>query len=95
MALSHLRLACRCEGILRRSHNAAGAGLFWCIYMYCFWRMGTYLPGVPAPVQGIFKMQQVSVPLCVSSRGVASWVSVYVLPLYLRVWVPKCEHLSS
>ncbi len=34
--------------------------MLWMGLMYCFWRMGTYLPGVPAPVEGIFKMKQVS-----------------------------------
>ena len=46
-------------GALSRSHTAIGAAAFWLLFMYCFWRMGTYLPGVPIPTNGIFKMQQV------------------------------------
>lgn len=35
-----------------------GAALVWAGFMYCFWRLGNYLPGVPPPTDGIFRMQQ-------------------------------------
>lgn len=46
-------------GLVRKAHTLAGAALVWCGFVYCFWRMGTYLPGVPPATQGIFRMQQV------------------------------------
>ena len=52
------------KATLRREQAAAGAVVLWMGLMYCFWRMGTYLPGVPAPVEGIFRMKQVSREAC-------------------------------
>ncbi len=46
-------------GSLRRGQVATGAFVVWCCFMYCFWRLGHYLPGVPPATNGIFRMQQV------------------------------------
>lgn len=57
-----LGCACVCfvlAGMLARTHTLLGAGAFWALYMFCFWRFGAYLPGVPPSAQGIFRMQQV------------------------------------
>lgn len=45
--------------ILRRSQALVGACLFWICFMYLFWRMGCYLPGVPEPSEGLFRVKQV------------------------------------
>lgn len=48
-------------GSLRRGQVATGAFVVWCCFMYCFWRLGHYLPGVPPATNGIFRMQQVRI----------------------------------
>ena len=74
-----------------------GAGLCWLAFSYCFWRMGIYLPGVPAPTaqQGAISMQQ-----AVSRVGVlgtwmiailSGWASVSVPYSYLSLFVRPVE----
>ncbi|GAX79959.1 hypothetical protein CEUSTIGMA_g7398.t1 [Chlamydomonas eustigma] len=70
-------------GNMQKTHIAVGAGFVWMLYMYCFWRMGTYLPGVPVPEQGIFKMQQ-----AVSRVGVLGTWMIAILSGYATVSVP-------
>lgn len=50
------------SGTLRGKYAKRGALVVWLAFMYCFWRVGTYLPGVPPPVDGVFMMKQVRVP---------------------------------
>lgn len=39
---------------------AAGAALFLGAFMYGFWRIGIYWPGVPPPDHGFFRLKQVN-----------------------------------
>jgi hypothetical protein len=51
--------------------------------MYCFWRIGHYLPGVPPPTGGVFKLQQ-----AISRVGVMGTWMIAVLSGYAAVSVP-------
>ncbi len=46
-------------GKIQAVRAAAGAALFLAAFMYGFWRVGTYWPGVPPPEQGFFRLKQV------------------------------------
>ncbi|KAG2434194.1 hypothetical protein HXX76_007920 [Chlamydomonas incerta] len=70
-------------GTLRRGQVAVGAGLVWAGLMYCFWRLGNYLPGVPPPTDGIFRMQQ-----AISRVGVMGTWMIAVLSGYAAVSFP-------
>ncbi len=60
--------------------------------MYCFWRMGTYLPGVPASDQGIFKMQQVPETL---SHVECARTALTSLPLWIAQAVSRVGVLGT
>lgn len=51
--------------------------------MYAFWRMGTMLPGVPPPDEGIFRMKQ-----AISRVGVLGTWFIAVLSGYAAVSLP-------
>ncbi|GLC40488.1 hypothetical protein PLESTF_000807700 [Pleodorina starrii] len=70
-------------GSLRRSQVAVGAGLFWLAFMYCFWRLGNYLPGVPPATDGVFHMRQ-----AISRVGVLGTWMIAVLSGYAAVSFP-------
>mmetsp|Transcript_13087 Transcript_13087/g.28118 ORF Transcript_13087/g.28118 Transcript_13087/m.28118 type:complete len:483 (+) Transcript_13087:244-1692(+) len=76
------RILCS-TGTLRPLHAAGGAALVWGAYMYCFWRMGNSLPGVPAPDEGIFRMKQ-----AISRVGVLGTWMIAVLSGYAAVSLP-------
>jgi hypothetical protein len=44
---------------LQSSHAAGASLLFLGIFMYAFWRIGRYWPGVPPPERGILRLEQV------------------------------------
>ncbi len=46
-------------GKLRKGYAAVGALAFLAAFLYGFWRVGKYWPGVPQPVDGIFRLSQV------------------------------------
>ncbi|GIL86083.1 hypothetical protein Vretimale_13894 [Volvox reticuliferus] len=70
-------------GSLRRGHVAVGAVLFWAAFMYGFWRLGTYLPGVPPATEGVFRMKQ-----AISRVGVMGTWMIAVLSGYAAVSFP-------
>ena len=49
-----------CAGKIQAVRAAAGAALFLGAFMYGFWRIGIYWPGVPPPDHGFFRLKQVS-----------------------------------
>ncbi|EFJ39961.1 hypothetical protein VOLCADRAFT_70166 [Volvox carteri f. nagariensis] len=70
-------------GSLRRGQVAVGAALFWAVFMYGFWRLGTYLPGVPPATEGVFRMKQ-----AISRVGVMGTWMIAVLSGYAAVSFP-------
>lgn len=48
-----------CAGKIQAVRAAAGAALFLGAFMYGFWRIGIYWPGVPPPDHGFFRLKQV------------------------------------
>lgn len=46
-------------GKVRKGYAAVGAMAFLAAFLYVFWRVGKYWPGVPQPVDGIFRLNQV------------------------------------
>ncbi|KAG1658696.1 hypothetical protein FOA52_013636 [Chlamydomonas sp. UWO 241] len=69
--------------LFRPHHVAVGATLAWLTCMYAFWQGGAYLPGVPAPTAGLFRMQQ-----AVSRAGVLGTWIIAILSGYATVSVP-------
>lgn len=55
-------------GKVQAVRAAAGAALFLGAFMYGFWRVGTYWPGVPPPDHGFFRLKQVG------PHGSTQWV---------------------
>lgn len=72
------------SGVLHKHHSLMMAGLTWLAFMYCFWRMGYYLPGVPPPGDG----GQLSVKQAISRVGVLGTWMIAVLSGYAAVSVP-------
>jgi hypothetical protein len=54
-------------GKIQQLQAATGSLLFLGAFMYAFWRVGIYWPGVPPPEHGIFRLKQVNPPMCIYS----------------------------
>lgn len=54
-----LSMVWRCAGKIQQVRAATGSLLFLGAFMYAFWRVGIYWPGVPPPEHGIFRLKQV------------------------------------
>ncbi len=50
-------------GKIQQLQAASGSLLFLGAFMYAFWRVGIYWPGVPPPEHGFFRLKQVAVGL--------------------------------
>ncbi|KXZ55776.1 hypothetical protein GPECTOR_2g1326 [Gonium pectorale] len=72
-------------GTLRRGQVAFGAGLCWLCFMYGFWRLGSHLPGVPAPSDG---MGLLSMRQAISRVGVLGTWMIALLSGYAAVSFP-------
>jgi len=46
-------------GKIQQLQAASGSLLFLGAFMYAFWRVGIYWPGVPPPEHGFFRLKQV------------------------------------
>ncbi|CAL8468873.1 g8414 [Coccomyxa elongata] len=68
---------------LRKRHAAVGAMAFLAAFLYGFWRVGKYWPGVPQPVDGIFRLNQ-----AISRVGVMGVSLIAVLSGYGSVSLP-------
>ncbi|KAK9914979.1 hypothetical protein WJX75_003304 [Coccomyxa subellipsoidea] len=68
---------------VRRGHAAVGALMFLAAFLYVFWRVGKYWPGVPQPTDGIFRLNQ-----AVSRVGVMGVSLIAVLSGYGSVNLP-------
>ncbi|KAJ9513485.1 hypothetical protein QJQ45_006040 [Haematococcus lacustris] len=71
------------SGLVRRPQALTASLLLWLVFMYCFWRVGCYLPGVPLPVEGVFRMKQ-----AISRVGVMGTWMIAILSGYAAVSVP-------
>ena len=73
------------SGRLKRVHCLLGAVLIWATFVYCFWKIGFFLPGVPAlaPGEGVFKVKQ-----AVSRVGVLGTWMIAILSGYAAVTFP-------
>uniref|UniRef100_A0A7S0R650 Golgi pH regulator conserved domain-containing protein n=1 Tax=Chlamydomonas leiostraca TaxID=1034604 RepID=A0A7S0R650_9CHLO len=71
------------SGALQGGHALAASTAAWLAFMWCFWRVGHYLPGVPPPVEGVLHVKQ-----AVSRVGVMGTWMIAVLSGYAAVSVP-------
>eukprot|EP00884_Botryococcus_braunii_P006472 jgi/Botrbrau1/15826/Bobra.40_1s0012.1 len=68
---------------VQTNHAYGAAILFLAVFMYAFWRIGRYWPGVPPPERGIFRLEQ-----AVSRVGVMGVSIIAVLSGYGAVSLP-------
>ena len=74
-------------GKIERVRAATGSFLFLGAFMYAFWRIGIYWPGVPSAEHGIFQLKQVP-------HGARFWTVQHARVMITNACTRACLHCN-